>query len=314
MVLRRRRTHPTGSARRSPAGPARDSDPAARRSWSETAAAAASSAPAARPPRFSRPARHHVSTLAPEIHGDHAGGERRFERGPALEAPALGELETALLDRLEILRHGDQDGGGRREVHGFPDGLVPGQPQHHDRLADGRPCPWPIQPPFGLEPVGWQATVELVFHLPVVVPIVQARDASQPVAIDVRVAGLQRIEGPGHQRIAEPPRVITLSLLELEADPGATELRDDTELMRAQPELPVALARKPEAKANQPAVGKKGAVHQATVELHREQQFARHHVTLRGAPDVPAQRLAGSELSLGAGEPHLHLLASRRAG
>src|SRR5439155_2043666 len=46
----------------------------------------------------------------------------------------------------------------------------------------------------------------------------------------------------------------------------------------------------------QAAVGEEGAVHQAAVLLHREEQLARHHVAFGRTPDVPTHRLAGSEL------------------
>src|SRR5260370_21829552 len=114
--------------------------------------------------------------------------------------------------------------------------------------------------------------------------------------------------------MAERRGVWRLSVLELDADRGAAQCRDDSELMGAEAELPIAKAGKPKAKADQPAIGEEGAMDQAAVELDREQQLARHHVSLRGAPDVPAQRLARSELSIGASQPHLDLRAGRRLG
>src|SRR5439155_23166887 len=54
-------------------------------------------------------------------------------------------------------------------------------------------------------------------------------------------------------------------------------------------------------------------MHEAAVELHRQQQLARHHVPLGGAPDLATHHLAGSKLLLRANEPDLDTREIRRS-
>src|ERR1700694_3719315 len=84
--------------------------------------------------------------------------------------------------------------------------------------------------------------------------------------------------------------------------------------MGAQPELAVTHAKKPEAEADQPPRGKEGAMDEAAVVLHRQEQFARDHVALRPAPHVSSHRLAGGELVMRPDEPDLDSRGRRRWG
>src|SRR6266550_7890342 len=150
-------------------------------------------------PRACGRKRHHVGAVAAEIDGDKPGSQRRLERCPALHAPAQGELGADALDRLEIGWHADQHRRAGAHVELLPDGLtVAAHAQHHHGIPR-REGLCATQPPLGLEPIRRQSAVELVLHRPVMVPIVEARDAAEAVQIDIGVTRLQWVESPGHQ-------------------------------------------------------------------------------------------------------------------
>ena len=177
--------------------------------------------------------------------------------------------------------------------------------QDHLRPGDRRRGAFAAEPPLGLESIRRQPTVELVFHIPVVVAIVEAGNAAKTMQVDVGVFSLERIEGPGDQLISQPQSIGTLRLLQRDPDAAPATLGKDAELVRTQSQLTVAPAQEGKAESDQPAIGHKRSVNQPSVELDRQQQFARHHVSLGGSPDVAAHRLAGSELIMRANEPDL---------
>ena len=137
------------------------------------------------------------------------------------------------------------------------------------------------------------------------VPIVEAGNTAEPVEIDVGIPRLERIEGPADQLISQAKRIGPLRLLQCDPNAAPAKLGDDAELMRAQAELSVTPAQEGKAESDQPAIGEEGAVHQPSVELDRQQQLARHHVSLGGSPDVPAHRLAGGKLVMRPNEADL---------
>src|SRR5438445_4071630 len=132
--------------------------------------------------------------------------------------------------------------------------------------------------------------------------------------VDVGVAGLQRIERPGDQLITPLDRIAPLGMLQANPDAGAAVLRNDRELVRAQSQLPVTPAEKRKAKSDQAAIWSKGAMHQAAVELHGQEQLAWYDIALGRAPDVATHRLAGRVLLLGADQPNLDRRDIQRRG
>src|SRR5438067_13836332 len=87
------------------------------------------------------------------------------------------------------------------------------------------------RPPLDLESILGQATIELVSHGPIVVAIVDAGYAAEPVEVDVGITRLQRVEGPGDQLISQPEGIVPLRLLQPDPDAAAPKLRDHAQLM-----------------------------------------------------------------------------------
>src|SRR5256885_14878780 len=117
------------------------------------------------------------------------------------------------------------------------------------------------------------------------VPIVEAGDAAETVQINVGIARLQWVEGPGHQFDSEPQRIVPLSLLQGDPDASSSERFKDPQLMGAQAQLAIAPAKKGQAEADQLPGREEGAMHEAAIVLHRQQQLAWHDVALGRAPD-----------------------------
>ena len=103
--------------------------------------------------------------------------------------------------------------------------------QDHDRVIRGRCGLRSAKPPLGLESIRGQATIELVFHGPIVVAIVEAGNAAEPVEVDVGITRLQRVEGPADQLISQPEGIVPLRLLQRDPDAAAPKLRDHSQLM-----------------------------------------------------------------------------------
>ena len=150
-----------------------------------------------------------------------------------------------------------------------------------------------------------EPAVERVFHDSVVVPVVDTGDGAQALQVEVGVASFQRVEGPADQVVAQLQRPLPLQLLEGQAQAAAAPGRLDPELVAAQAQPAVPHARESEYETDHGAVRSEGGGHDSAVQLHRLEQLPRHHVALGGAPDVPAQSLAGRVFVVAAGQPDL---------
>src|SRR5947209_19353014 len=122
-------------------------------------------------------------------------------------------------------------------------------------------------PPFGLEAVGRESTVELVLHLAVVVAVVETRHGPQALQVEIGVARLQGVEGPGDQIVAKLERPPPLQLLEGQAEPPAPPLRLDPELVAAEPQPALSHPQEAEDEPDQAARGGEGAGHDPADEV-----------------------------------------------
>ena len=139
------------------------------------------------------------------------------------------------------------------------------------------------------------------------VPVVDAGDASQTVQVDIGIPGFERVERPCDQLVPQPQRLFPLGLLEGDPDSPASILGHHTELVRADSQSAIAHAGKPEDESDHALSGPKCPQHQTAVDLHRQEQLARDHVALSGAPDVATHGLACSKLIGSADRPDANL-------
>src|SRR4029077_5589987 len=99
----------------------------------------------------------------------------------------------------------------------------------------------------------------------------EAGDTPEAGQIDVRVARLQWVEGPGPELVSTPPGIVPVSLLQGDPDAASPKLRENAQLMGAQAQLAIARAKKGEAEPDQPALGEGRTMDHAAIELARKQ-------------------------------------------
>ena len=216
--------------------------------------------------------------------GPSAPGDRR--------APALGEGRVVSTESGDL--RGDLDEQGRRAREGREGrrGRLVGPLDHAGGAVGvevvlggglGR-----VDGPLGDQAIGGDAPVEVVGAGAVHILDVARGGGTEAAEVEVGVAGLERVEGPGDDRDADRAGVVALDLLHPAAEPLPLVARDEAGQLRVEAPAAAGPAEEREREPDGLAVRQERAQGQAAVVLRTDHRGDGHDVAVVREPPRPA--------------------------